>query len=153
MNEIYQIQDSTDKAFGRQLMIGGIAYVMWLWYTDDTASDEDREPDAYQLTLSPIKLNGLSYTNGNACQMDAGGYVVQGVSQWRLDNQFDGDARKLYEAFLVKVNQFITENSGDEPVTDPSGDAYPENGTLTEQIYWLLKQGDEVVNGQVVLKS
>ena len=151
MNEIHPMMDSTDKKFGPQLMIGGRAHVMWLWMTDDTTADEDRDPDAYQLQLSPIELKGLTYTNGGVAKTKDGTFCSEGVSQWRVDNQHDGDVFKLFDSFLAKVNKYIDDFSVEEDdMVEDAG--FPKEGTLTEQVLWLLTNGVAVVEGKVVRK-
>jgi hypothetical protein len=150
-NEIHFMRDSEDKKFGVQFRVGGQPYVIWMWMTDDTADDADRDADAYQVQVSPIVLKGNVYTNGSAVKTEDGTLVLQAINKWRVDNQFDGSVIKLYESFLEKVNKFIKENTKEDDVpADVAG--FPVDGTITEQLIWLVQKGTKIENGEVKRK-
>ena len=142
MNELHVMNDSLDKKWGTQLMIGGQPHVIWLWMQDDTTEDADTDNDAYQFQLSRMIQKDGQWTNSSAVQMRDGSWVTQGVSQWRVDSQHGGSIFTLYDTFLAKVNAYILEQG--EPPVDTG---FPEDGTTTEQAIWLLQVGT-IINSE-----
>lgn len=137
-NEIVKIYDTSDLKFGKQFRVGQDIYVIRLWLADDGFhNDDDKDYDAYQLTLRKvINTNGTYKASSEIAKLEDGTSIVKSLGDSpisTLNKDYGGDMRKLYKAFKDLIFKFLEENNVEEV------DGYPLEGTLTEQILWLVK--------------
>lgn len=134
-NEIVKIYDTGDRKHGKQMRVGNDIYVVRVWLADDGFhQDEDKDMDAYQMSLRKVVANGNAYiASSQIATMKDGSLVLIGLSESKIKNEYQNDMRIVYKTFKDKVEAFLLENEAAETV------GYPINGTYTEQILWLIK--------------
>ncbi len=147
MNELHVMNDTADKIYGNQKMIGGQPWVIMVWMQPDDGNntgpdvrfpsqDDDNDDDVYQLYLALMVEKDGKWQDDIVAKLNDGTLVTQAISGTRIRDDFGGDDKALYDHFLSKVNEFVDEKGGDpiEPGTFP-------DGTITENIIWRVKYG------------
>lgn len=136
-NEYHVINNDSYNYHALQIRIGADIWVIKHWLAEDGyQTDGDSDPDAYQIALRKVVLNGLEYiASSNIAKLKDGSLVLLGLNPSTLERTYGGDiVRAYHEGFIDRINQFIIE-SGEVD----TGEDYPAAGTATEKFQWLVE--------------